>query len=169
MRSFPSVIPRTHPIHALRYRTTAVARSSLYFIINYPLTLVMNKCFVFLNYSCKSWSNIKVRDSFKIWPWTLNLTKICLNYPRSKLKSNFKHYFGINLLSSTLIFSSKSWSNLTSSDSFGILRTSRFWNCPWFWYLTNICRSNSCHYCIHLDISYIMLHLCCFKGPELGL
>ena len=132
------------------FSTTLVARSSLYFVINYSLILFMNRYFVLLNYSCKSWSIINTRDSFKIcsswgfqnWPWKLKLTKINLIYPRSKTMSNLKHFFGINLLSFTLIFSAKSWSNFTSSDSFWILRTSRFWNCPWFWYLTNICRSN---------------------------
>ena len=87
------------------------------------------------------------------WPWLLNLTKICLRYPRSKTKSNLKHYFGINLLSFTLIFSAKSWSNLSSSDSFKILRSGRFWNCLWLLYFTNICRSRKakqniiCHHC----------------------
>ena len=133
-----------------KFDHTVVARSSLYFIINYSLALVMNKYFVLLNYSCKYWSIIKARDSFKIcsswgfqnWPWKLYLTKICLTYPRSKIKSNLKHYFGNNLQSFTLIFSAKSWSNFTSSDSFGILRMSRFWNCPWFQYLAKIWRSN---------------------------
>ena len=36
----------------------------------------------------------------------------------------------------------KSWSNLASRDSFGMLRMSRLQNCPWFWKLTKICRSN---------------------------
>ena len=45
-------------------------------------------------------------------------------------------------MSCTSIFSAKSWSNLTFRDSFGILRTCRFQNCPWFWKLTNICTSN---------------------------
>ena len=43
---------------------------------------------VFLNFSIKSWSNIKIRDSFEIYmfsafqncPWFWNLTKIWLRY-----------------------------------------------------------------------------------------
>ena len=41
-----------------------------------------------------------------------------------------------------LNYSYKSWSNLASRDSFGMLRMSRLQNCLWFWKLTKICRSN---------------------------
>ena len=97
--------------------------------------------FLLLNNSYKSWSIIKTSGSFGIctsWgfqncPWKLDLTKIWLRISRTKTKSNLKHFFDIDLLFCTSIFSAKSWSNLTFRDSFGILRTCRFQNCPWFW------------------------------------
>ena len=73
-------------------RYTVVAETVAYFHLQYSLKLVLNWCFILLNYSCKSWSIIKIRDSFEIcrsWgfqscPWKLNLTKIWLRKSRYK-------------------------------------------------------------------------------------
>ena len=71
---------------------TVVAERVRYFAFSYSLTPAMNWYFVLLNYSFKSWSIIKTRDSFRIclsWgfqntPWKLNLMKIWLSKSRSK-------------------------------------------------------------------------------------
>ena len=44
----------------------------------------------------------------------------------SQVESNSKHYLEMDQLSLKLIYSAKSWSNLTSRGCFGILRMSRF-------------------------------------------
>ena len=55
----------------------------------------------------------------------------------TKLSVSFKHCFEIEI--DLLINSGKSCWDSTIRDSFGIQRTSRFQNCPWFWILTNNC------------------------------
>ena len=60
------LVRRTREIFCIAYcsKHTVVAKTVTYFHFQYFLKLVLNRCFVLLNYSCKS--NFKIRDGFGI-------------------------------------------------------------------------------------------------------
>ena len=90
-------------------------------------------------------TRIILRNTIK-WSRTFNQLTLTQNLQISivsfSVKSNskkIKEWYHVSLTSN---ISAKTWSNWTCRGCFENVRTSRFQICPWFWYLTKICRSN---------------------------